>query len=591
MNVKNKNGYYALKACISYIKTFKYRFLIVFGLLLSGSVLIAIVPIFIGELVQVLATSPVDITRTYTLVGVLVLLSVLNPILWHAGDWFYLKWLNDKQFGFETLIFQSVLAKPYPYFVDKFAGKISSYVSSLGREFRQFLSDICYQYIGLLVQMPVVLYIIFSVNLLSGLIFLASLVIMYIAGRYMVRMNNRAEAAVADEISTLDSRVIDIIGNFVSVKAFQREVKELRNVIAQRKKVIDKSERQLLWNFILWTTMGSIVRVGLWPVMIVLNVSFYLNGQITLGQLTTLITALVMYTEFIWGLLWNLSQVNLQFARMEEAYRYLFGTVNVITQKTNNFKNNHQIAFKKHISIQRLQFAYPDQPGVEVLKSISIKVRKNEKIGIVGASGSGKSTLTKLLLGYYKLPRGTIAVDDQPIDNRQLADLITYVPQDTALFHRSIAENIAYGARETVDQIAIEKAAKQAHAHEFITQIPHKYNAVVGERGIKLSMGQRQRIAIARAFVNENPILVLDEATSALDSESELLVQKALEELWGDRTVIAIAHRLSTLRHMDRIIVMDKGEIIEQGSHDELLAKNGKYYQLWQHQSGGILVE
>ncbi len=226
-----------------------------------------------------------------------------------------------------------------------------------------------------------------------------------------------------------------------------------------------------------------------------------------------------------------------------------------------------------------------------MLSEISLRIGQGEKIGIVGKSGSGKTTLTKLLLGYYPIPDGQILLDDQPIDTRDLAQLVSYVPQDTSLFHRSIADNIAYAAEREVNREEVIKAAKQAHAHEFIDQIPEGYEALVGERGVKLSAGQRQRIAIARAFLDDRPILVLDEATSALDSESEVLVQEALEALWEHKTVIAIAHRLSTLRHMDRIIVIDRGMIIEEGNHRELMHQNGRYAKLWAHQSGGFIHE
>lgn len=206
-------------------------------------------------------------------------------------------------------------------------------------------------------------------------------------------------------------------------------------------------------------------------------------------------------------------------------------------------------------------------------------------MGIVGKSGSGKTTLIKLLLGYYPVLPAEISVDHQPID------LISYVPQDTSLFHRTIRENIAYGAGGSPSDEAIEQAARRAHAHEFIAQTADQYDAVVGERGLKLSMGQRQRIAIARAFLDDKPLLILGEATSALDSESELLVQRALEDLWEGKTVIAIAHRLSTLRHMDRIVVMNEGRIVEQGTHDQLITQKGHYYRLWQHQSGGRVLD
>jgi ATP-binding cassette subfamily B protein len=277
---------------------------------------------------------------------------------------------------------------------------------------------------------------------------------------------------------------------------------------------------------------------------------------------------------------------------MEEAHTYLFGHVNIIQQadeEQQRLLDNHQ--FNDVLSLRNLHFAYPDKKDVMVLDDIKLSLNKGEKMGIVGKSGGGKTTLTKLLLGYYPVEPEQILLDGEPIDTRDLSALISYVPQDTSLFHRSVADNIAYATDRKVSRDDIIAAAKQAHADEFITQISEGYDALVGERGVKLSAGQRQRIAIARAFLDDKPLLVLDEATSALDSESELLVQQALEALWQDKTVIAIAHRLSTLRHMDKIIVLDKGRIIEQGTHQELIDKQGKYASLWSHQSGGFIEE
>jgi ATP-binding cassette subfamily B protein len=303
----------------------------------------------------------------------------------------------------------------------------------------------------------------------------------------------------------------------------------------------------------------------------------------------------VIFSGYIWVVIWNVSQFNMKLARMEESYRYLFDDHDVVNGAALNIHDNRvaksRLMFKKSLHLRDLEFAYPDRPESPVLQAISLNIAKNEKVGIVGASGSGKTTLIKLLLGYYELPEGTVALDGKVLDSRRLVDLISYVPQDTALFHRTVSENIAYGATGETTQADIERAARRARAHEFILNIDMQYDALVGERGIKLSMGQRQRIAIARAFLSNKPILVLDEATSALDSESEVLVQQSLEDLWRNKTVIAIAHRLSTLRHMDRIIVMDAGRIIEQGTHAGLLAQKGRYYRLWQHQSDGILAE
>ncbi len=244
----------------------------------------------------------------------------------------------------------------------------------------------------------------------------------------------------------------------------------------------------------------------------------------------------------------------------------------------------------REISLDNLRFAYPDKNDVIILDGITLDIKLGEKVGIVGQSGSGKSTLTKLLLDLYPMPDGSLRIDGKEVSSSKLASLISFVPQDTSLFHRSIAENIAYGADDTSME-EITRAAKQASADEFIVTLPDGYNTLVGERGVKLSGGQRQRVAIARAILQQRPILVLDEATSALDSVSELKIQQALDSLWQDKTVIAIAHRLSTLRHMDRIIVMDKGRIVEQGTHQELLATNGVYAKLWGHQSGGFIED
>lgn len=247
--------------------------------------------------------------------------------------------------------------------------------------------------------------------------------------------------------------------------------------------------------------------------------------------------------------------------------------------------------FTGSLEFKDLEFAYPDKPDTPVLRDLNLSLHHGEKLGIVGKSGSGKSTLTKLLLGYYDVPEGQILLDGKAVPAHTVADVISYVPQDTTLFHRSIADNIAYAANRTVSQGDIVEAAKLAHAHEFIEKITDGYEALVGERGVKLSVGQRQRIAIARAFLDNKPLLILDEATSALDSESEVLVQEALENLWHDKTVIAIAHRLSTLRHMDKIAVMDNGQIGEMGTHEELLNAKGIYAKLWNHQSGGFIEE
>lgn len=591
---KQKKRYASLRAYISFIATFKGRFFAVFVLFILADVVLAIVPVFTGQFVAAIGTQPLDKDRVYWLVAVLILISVSHDMLWRGGEWFYRQLLNAKTYEFENVVFQAVMSKPYPYFIDKFTGKISSYVTGISREFREFVDAVCYQYADLLVKLPIIAVIMFTVNWYTGVVFIVSIVIMFMAGRQLIGKTVETERALTHKVSDLDGYVIDVISNSVSVKAFRRERQEFKAVVDRRDDVVAASNRMLLWQIFFWGAMSIMVRWVIWPLTILLNVYLFLHGKIDLAQITTFVSTLLIFSDYIWMVIWNVSQFNVKLGRIEESYQYLFGDENVVTEYLRGkhaLKSHAAPEFSKTLAFTNLQFAYPDRAEHRILNDINLTIKKDEKVGIVGASGSGKTTLIKLLLGYYELPGAMMALDGRPVDNRDLVDLIAYVPQDTPLFHRSIRENIAYGADDEPTQEQIEQAAKRAHAHEFISQTAGGYDAMVGERGIKLSMGQRQRVAIARAFLDDKPLLILDEATSALDSESEVLVQEALEDLWHDRTVIAIAHRLSTLRHMDRIIVMDRGKIIEQGTHKELLAKKGRYYRLWQHQSGGVLTE
>jgi ATP-binding cassette subfamily B protein len=244
------------------------------------------------------------------------------------------------------------------------------------------------------------------------------------------------------------------------------------------------------------------------------------------------------------------------------------------------------------VDFNRVTFTH-DGADDALFDNFSIRIKPGEKVGLVGHSGSGKTTFTRLLLRFSDIQGGQILIDDQDITavtQDALRSRIAYVPQEPLLFHRTIRENIAYG-QDKVDARAVIAASKMAHADEFVANLPKGYDTLVGERGVKLSGGQRQRIAIARAMLKNAPILLLDEATSALDSESEVLIQDALWKLMEGRTAIVIAHRLSTIQRMDRIVVMDNGKIVEQGSHKELIAKDGAYAKLWAHQSGGFIDE
>jgi ATP-binding cassette subfamily B protein len=243
------------------------------------------------------------------------------------------------------------------------------------------------------------------------------------------------------------------------------------------------------------------------------------------------------------------------------------------------------------IRIEGIHFAYT--PGHPVFSGLDLVIRPHEKVGFVGFSGSGKSTLVNLVLRLFELQDGRILIDGQDIRDvtqESLRAAIAMIPQDPMLFHRTLMENIRYGRLEASDD-EVREAARQAHAHEFIAATEEGYASLVGERGVKLSGGQRQRIALARAILKDAPILLLDEATSALDSVTERSIQDSLERLMREKTVVVIAHRLSTLAHLDRIVVFHEGRIVEDGRHAELLARNGHYARLWSMQAGGFLPD
>ena len=589
MKKQQKRTYYSLRSFMVFAGQHKAALIWTFIMFLLSSAAISTVPLLIGGLVQA-ASTPSNNETIMLYVWLLIAASSGHDLLWRGAELLHRHYINPLSFHYETMLFQRIIAKPYPYFVDKFSGKISSYIGTITAEFRSLLFSAFYAYVPQIISIAAMAFIFATVNWQTFVIFIVGITCMFFVGKHTLSESSKAEGISTDVQSTKNGHIIDSIANFASVKSFQKEIGELRTLKKSQAKALTAAQSSYWRGIIFWASMSLFVRHLIWPAALLLNVYLFFNGQISIGQLTTLLSTILLFASTIWDVIWQLSQVNLQFARAEEAHRYLFGetTFRPGSEKT---EKTGGLTFKKSLSLNSLSFAYPDKPDTLVLKNISLSIAKGEKIGIVGRSGGGKTTLVKLLLDYYDLDNTVLSADGNPLSPKQLASAIAYVPQDTSLFHRSIAENIGYAANQEVPRETIIEAAKKAHAHEFITEIEGGYDALVGERGVKLSGGQRQRIAIARAIIKDSPILVLDEATSALDSENEQLIQEALWELMKKRTAIVIAHRLSTIQKMDRIIVLDKGEIAEQGTHAELLANKGIYASLWAHQSGGFIEE
>ena len=588
--MKKQTTTYALRSFVAFAKHHKGAVAITFAAFLVSNIALSGIPLLIGGLVQAAAT-PNSNDTIMLYVWLLIIASSGHDILWRSGELLHRRFINPLSFAYETQLFRHIITKPYPYFVDKFSGKISSYITTISAEFRGIAGDIFYAYTGQLIGIVSMAIILATINWQTFALFIFGIVAMLAVGRHTLKQSSKYEAISADAQSTKNGHIIDSIANFASVKSFQKEFSELKAVKKSQAVSLKAAQDSYLRGIVFWASMSFFVRHLIWPLTILLNVHFFLSGQLSLGQLATVISTILLFSSTIWDIIWQLSQLSLRFARAEEAHRYLFGDVVFDSMPEVPLIESTIVPFQESLSINDLTFAYPDKPDTAVLKNITLNIKKGEKIGIVGRSGSGKTTLVKLLLDYYELDEGVLRIDGNATSPSQLTGSIAYVPQDTSLFHRSIADNIAYAANKEVERNMVIAAAKKAHADEFINEIQGNYDALVGERGVKLSGGQRQRIAIARAIMKDSPILILDEATSALDSESELLIQDALWDLMKDRTAIVIAHRLSTIQKMNRIVVLDKGVVVEEGTHQALLSKQGIYAKLWAHQSGGFIEE
>lgn len=321
--------------------------------------------------------------------------------------------------------------------------------------------------------------------------------------------------------------------------------------------------------------------------MIITAVYLFQNGSVSIGVVIMIVAIVGNISDQLLFIGQEMANVNKYYGEAKEGLEEILNEHIIVDDPY----AKELILSKGSIDISSINFEYD---STKVFSNFSLHIPAGQKVGLVGRSGAGKTTFVSLLLRHYNLQSGEIKIDGQNISNVTLESLrksIAFVPQDTSLFHRTIKENISYSNPEA-ELAEVKKAARLAQADEFIEKMPNGYETLVGERGVKLSGGQRQRIAIARAFLKNAPILILDEATSSLDSQSEQVIQESLEKLMKGRTVIAIAHRLSTLKEMDRIIVIDDGKIAEDGAPEELLNKsNGKFKAMWDHQVKGFIVD
>ncbi|WP_038879942.1 ABC transporter ATP-binding protein [Vibrio jasicida] len=395
----------------------------------------------------------------------------------------------------------------------------------------------------------------------------------------------------ADARSTMTGRIVDSYTNIQTVKLFSHSKRETDYAEEGMKGFLNTVYRQMR----LVTGFDIAVEISNYLLVFsvaALSIYLWLDSAISVGAIAIAVSLALRVNGMSMWIMWEVGALFENMGTVVDGMKTLSKTIDI---KDKADAKDLQVS-QGGIHFDNVSFHYGENKGV--ISNLDLNIKPGEKVGLVGRSGAGKSTLVNLLLRFHDVEEGSIKIDGQEISSvtqDSLRSNIGMVTQDTSLLHRSIRDNILYGNPDASEEDLI-KATKQAHAHEFIETLTDPfgnvgYDAQVGERGVKLSGGQRQRIAISRVLLKDAPLLVLDEATSALDSEVEAAIQESLNELMQGKTVIAIAHRLSTIAQMDRLIVLDKGNVVEQGTHKELIANNGIYAQLWAHQTGGFLGE
>ncbi|MDG3435450.1 ABC transporter ATP-binding protein [Vibrio parahaemolyticus] len=563
------------------------------------STIVAIVEVMLfgamGQLVDWLSTSNPEtflqdnradlIFYGVLLLVVMPLLVVIYSLLVHQTL------LGNYPMSIRWLAHRYLLNQSLNFYQDDFAGRVATKVMQTSLAVRETVMK----------SMDVFVYV--TVYFTSMVVILAAAdwrlmipmivwLLVYIAIQiYYVPKLKDVASKQADARSTMTGRIVDSYTNIQTVKLFSHSQRETQYAEQGMKGFLNTVYRQmrLVTGFDVAVEISNYILVFS---VAALSIYLWLDSAISVGAIAIAVSLALRVNGMSMWIMWEVGALFENMGTVVDGMKTLSKPIDI--QDKPNAKD--LVVSQGGIQFDNVSFHYGENKGV--INHLNLDIKPGEKVGLVGRSGAGKSTLVNLLLRFHDVEEGSIKIDGQNIADvtqDSLRSKIGMVTQDTSLLHRSIRDNILYG-NPTASEEELLKATKQAHAHEFIETLTDPfgnvgYDAQVGERGVKLSGGQRQRIAISRVLLKDAPLLVLDEATSALDSEVEAAIQESLNELMQGKTVIAIAHRLSTIAQMDRLIVLDKGNVVEQGSHQELIAHNGIYAQLWAHQTGGFLGE
>lgn len=561
------------------------------------STLIAVVEVslfgFMGQLVDWLSSSNPETFLTEnrdTLIGLSILVLVIMPLL--IGIYSLLihqTMLGNYPMSIRWLAHRYLLKQSLSFYQDDFAGRIATKVMQTALSIRETVMKTLDVFVYVSVYFTAIVVMLAQADwrlMVPMLVWLAAYICIQL---HFVPQLKKVASEQADARSTMTGRIVDSYTNIATVKLFSHTRRETDYAEQGMESFLDTVHRQmrLVTGFNLCVELANYILVF---VIAATSIYLWMQSAISIGAIAIAISLSLRINGMSKWIMWEVGALFENMGTVVDGMKTLSKPI-TIEDKPN--AKPLQVA-QGGIEFDDVSFHYGENKGV--INHLNLTIKPGEKVGLVGRSGAGKSTLVNLLLRFHDVEGGQIRIDGQAINDvtqDSLRSKIGMVTQDTSLLHRSIRDNILYGNPDASEEQLLQ-ATRQAHAHEFIETLTDPfgnlgYDAQVGERGVKLSGGQRQRIAISRVLLKDAPLLVLDEATSALDSEVEAAIQESLNELMQGKTVIAIAHRLSTIAAMDRLIVLDKGNVVEQGTHQELIAQNGIYAHLWAHQTGGFI--
>ena len=555
---------------------------------LCATISVLVPPIFYKEIIDILSSST-GITNELSLnaIGVLMIIlwiKIASFIVYRLYDFWAIALEMNIQEWVNNFFLQKLQYHSYKFFSENMSWSLISKFRKGVSAFEKLSDIFSWQILPFITNVTIILIIIGMQNIwISVWIFVVILIftwLQYVLYKYIHPYQEKANALDSEQGGLLS----DLIINNYTIKLFASEKKEERKYAKLNYDTAHARKIQYHKSIWIWGSSAAIwiiLEVGI----MYLAIRMWGNGTISLGMIVLLQTYILRLIDFLWGIGQTLRHTFIAISEASEILKIIDTPHEIQDKNDKKLKVKHG-----EIRFEGVDFNYGEN---QIFHNLKLHIKPSQRVALVGESGSGKTTITKLLFRLYDIPSWEILIDDQNIaevTQESLRSSMSMIPQDPILFHRSIRENIAYGKPNASDEEIIA-AAKMARCHQFISHLKDGYETLVGERGIKLSGGERQRVAIARAILENKQIIVMDEATSALDSESEFLIQEAMEELMKHKTVLIIAHRLSTIMKMDEIIVMDQGKVVEKGSHKELLAKpEGIYKKLRDIQSGGFIA-